>query len=150
MKILLGIVTVLLVAVASGSGIFINSLSGRIDDLEKELVSSIDNVGSVVDGEVNRLDVELQTVNAAIEDTNADMSDYAVATGNSFARIEGDIEANSTQISGISGKLTETEDVVNKSVLQTSELYEKLKNSVARIICHKITQVVYGCFCDYK
>src|SRR3989304_8965908 len=148
MKIILIVVSVILAATAGGSGYYIYSLNGQINDLENELkseiASSFDELESNLSHMAARLeeaDTELEealassneSIYSAIAGTNSLLTSFTQTTGDRFTEVEGDIENNRSEIDGLQTDVTNTQNVINTSVLKSQELYEKVHEAIVMI-----------------
>jgi serine protease Do len=147
MKPLLIIVTIVLVVTAAGSGYYIFSLNGQINNLETELAGSIDQINKDLAQNMDQIDQvnntlseqikdSTQSLTAAINDTSDSLDDYMTATGQKLTNLTNADAANSGKINSLENKAVDIQNQVNTldgSVLQSSALYEQVKDAIVQI-----------------
>jgi len=148
MKIILIIVSVILAGVIGAGGYFIYSLSGQVNDLETRLglklaqsFNELENTLNETAGKLAEADFRLEgalasnneTISHAIADTNNSLTAYAASAGGRFTEIESDIMGANSQITNLQTIAEDTQNVLNSSVLQSQELYEKVHEAIVTI-----------------
>jgi len=148
MKILLIIVTVILVATAAGSGYYIFNLNGQIHDLKTELVTSLDGLNTSLTQNINIVNQSVSQTSGNLEkqiaassnnltnalaDTKSSLNAFTTSAGEQFTALKSVDATNSGKITDLANQVTDAENLVNSTVLKSSELYEKVKDSMVQI-----------------
>jgi len=144
MKIILIVLSVILAGVIGTGGYFIYSLTGQINDLETELglklAQSVDELNSTLSETAGRLDQVDTTLgdalalsNDAIEEANASLAEYTTEAGGRFTEIENNIMGASYKITNLQTIAEDTQNILDSSVLQSRELYDKVHEAIVMI-----------------
>jgi len=140
MKIILIVLSVILAGVIGTGGYFIYSLTGQIDDLETDLAQSFDGLENTLNETAGRLaeaddglHEELVLTNDALDGTKLSLTQYTETAGGRFTEIESDILGAGSQITNLQTFAEDTQNVLDSSVLQSRELYDKVHEAIVTI-----------------
>ena len=133
MKISIIILSCVLVISSTLSGIFIYNLNQQIYKLELNMESQFIDVDEQIEDTRNRFDEKLKVsedkFDLALASQSASLIDYKASTDNMVSIIQEDIFTTSSKLGGINTQISQIRD----SVLFSSDLYEKVKESVVTI-----------------
>ena len=133
MKISIIILSCVLAISSTLSGIFIYNLNQKINKLNLNMESQFIDVDEQIEDTRNRLDEKLKVsedkFDLALASQSASLIDYKASTDNMVSTIQDDIITTSSKLGGINTQISQVRD----NVLFTSDLYEKVKESVVTI-----------------